>query len=143
MSVGVCRRQGIIQRPLAAFGHPSPHHHSGIGPLKARRSTHTHTVPHTHPFHSESSLALCKLDREKEYDNKQPYVHSMRNNIWGFLCCLIFSPSLLFSTSLGIMKVFMFKARTPPSILQLPCRPSLFCSCVFVRVRETCTSRCV
>lgn len=143
MSGGVCRRQGIIQGPLAAFGHPSPHHHSGIELLKSRRSTHTHT------FNSESSLALCKLDREKEYDNKQPYVHSTRNNIWGFLCCLIFSPSLLFSTSPGIMEVFMFKARTPhcnsfPTHTRpFPTFPSclpLSLQCAFGRVRGVCTS---
>lgn len=89
-------------------------------------SKHTHThrhSTHTHTFNSEGSLAQCKLDREKEYDNKQPYVHGTRNNIWGFLCCLIFAPSALFSTSLGIMEVFVFKARTPPSILQLGLLP--------------------
>ena len=49
MSGGVCRQQGIIQRPLSMFGHPSPHHHSGT--LKARAHTgtsHTHTHTHTH-----------------------------------------------------------------------------------------------
>lgn len=112
MSGGVCRQQGIIQWPLSMFGHPSPHHHSGI--LKPGGAhTHTHTKLCTHPFNSESSLVLCKLDREEEYDNKQPYVRGTRNNILSFLCCLIFLP-VFFSSSSSIMEVLTFKARTPP-----------------------------
>lgn len=53
-----------------------PHHHSGRGLLEAH-----------------SSLAPCKLDREEEYDNKQPYVHSTRNNIWAFFVLPHFPPT--------------------------------------------------
>ncbi|MEQ2205735.1 hypothetical protein XENOCAPTIV_011743 [Xenoophorus captivus] len=98
-----------------------------------------HTLIHTHLILS----ALCKLDREKEYDNKQPYVRSTSNIIWGFLCCLIFSPSPLFSVSLGIMEAPVYKARSPPSILQL-CFPAILsCLCVSGRASEACTSWCV
>lgn len=72
---------------------------------------HTHT--HTHPFNSESSLALCKLDREKEYDNKQPYVHSTRNNIWSFLCCLIFRPLLYFPRRRALWKCSCSRQELP------------------------------
>lgn len=84
------------------------------------------------PFNSESSPAPCKLDREDENDNKQPYVHSTRNNICFFLCHASFLHlSLLSSASPRVMEVFMFKARTPQSI-------SLPLSCLLPLSRKVC-----
>lgn len=142
MSGGVCRQQGIMQWPLSMFGHPSPHHHSGR--LKARRSTTMHTHTHTHTCAHLILRALWKLDREWECDNKQPYVHRMRNNIWSFLCFLIFFLPL-FSCLLDIMEVFMFKERTtPPTLLYLICAHP--CGCVYMSLRAhtyTCGQVCV
>lgn len=48
------------------------------------------------------------------------HMFTVQGTTFGAFCAAsFFSPSLLFSTSPGIMEVFMFKARTPPSILQL------------------------
>lgn len=93
--------RGIMQWPLSMFGHPSPHHHSGIvRPRPAStQAKHTHTQaqrrePRARPLNYEGSLAhLCKLDKgaerrkKKEWENKQPYVRSMSNNIWSFVVC--------------------------------------------------------
>lgn len=79
-----------------------------------RASTCTHTQLCTQPFNSESSLALCKLDREREYDNKQPYAHSMRNNIWSFLSHLIFCAVLYFPACWALWKCSCSRRDTPP-----------------------------
>lgn len=135
MSGGVCRRQGIIHQPLAAFGHPSPHNHSGTGPTQSLEES-THTLIHTRLILS----ALCKLDGEKEYDNKQPYVRSTSNNIGGFLCCLIFPVVLRDAGYYGNVRVPGKKS--PVNIATLfPCSP-LLSVCVWgsgcVRVPGVC-----
>lgn len=68
----------------------------------------------------------------------------MRNNIWSFLCYLLFHLHL-FSCLLDIMEVFMFKARTTPPTLPLRAHPY---ECVYVTVcahthTHMCTRGCV
>lgn len=72
MSGGVCRRRGIIRRPLAAFG--PPHHHSGRGLLEAH------------------SLRVNWTGRKSMTTNS--HMFTARGTTFGpFLCCLTPPPT--------------------------------------------------
>lgn len=112
MSGGVCRQQGdyaaAIINVWTSFSSSSFRYREARASQNARYTHTTCTHSHTHtltrrrglcarPLNSEGSLAhLCKLDKrgreegKKEWENKQPYVRSMSNNIWSFSSAALF-----------------------------------------------------
>lgn len=101
MSGGVCRRQGIIRRPLAAFGHPSPHNHSGIRPTQSQ-AAHTHTMIYTHSFDSGS----CENWTGRKSTTTNSHMFTAQRTTFGAFCVASSSPSPLCSTSPGIVEAF-------------------------------------
>lgn len=128
MSGGVCRRQGIIHRPLAAFGHPSPHNHSGIRPTQSL-AEHTHTMIHTHSFDCES----CVNWTGRKSMTTNSHMFTVQRTTFGAFCVALSSPSPLSATSLGIMEVFGKNSPVNIATLFKPPHSSLLDVCVFLQ----------